>query len=1320
MSVPPSPSTPIPRSPLPSPASGRSTPLGGNPDAFKRVQGRLERLELDNFKSYAGRHTIPFTGFSAVIGPNGSGKSNLLDAISFVLGVKARSVRGADLRDLIYKKQDESVDDVEAAKRTAYVEMVYRDKNEVESVFRRAISPSGSSTFSLNGSRMAFSTYKEQLENMGISIEAKNFLVFQGDVENIAQKSPKELTELFEVISGSALLRAAYDEAHDRVEESEESFTRSFEQKRYVIKEKNQMKQQKEEAEKYNAMLDDLKHEKRNLILFQLFHQQLDMDKKKREIASTKKEFESRNGALSTLQSRVESLKREAARLRRELTKSEKELTKESAALEKKRPAAVKLKQEMMHVDKSLATVRTEIEAAKVEATRHEKHVKSLEKDLRAAERRMAELQTALEAEDEKSRELKLASEQMAEYNELKKRSALETSDLTAAIKSAEHDERSASEQAAQMQAVIDDIEQRLDGLRKSEEEVGDKRNKISNNVDNAKKELAEVRKELKELRDKADQQRRRKEKLDRDLLSVSEKLSDAQSERRERESETKLREIVATLMPHFPGIRGLLRDLCTITHPKYSVALSIAFGRHLDSVVVDDRETAMRAIEYLKEQRMGVVTFIPLDTIQVKHISETLREYRARGFPLAIDCINFEDELQRAFAYALSDTLIADIDRDESDVIRKSQQLSAPRGEKPKYKIVTLRGTVIHKSGNLTGGSSARMMAATTKLVRGAGGEKTASKAIISEKEFKKLKDDKERMLKEMLEIEASGLIGHRQQDQENSLTMRINGIESRLKYAEADLAAVNKRYDDVTKRIEALESELSRQRPALDEVLSGLSKKRADVESLQRDLLKREERMFADFSRRVGVRNIREFESERLKMAEQYQTQRMELTNELATLKQQLEYERGRDMQTPIDEAKKRIADLESKRAALTKQQAKLEEAEQREKDKVDEMLSNHKKLEQEQEKKSLEYKRANKEVDDLQTAVFQLDKDHNLLMTQLRTIMGQRYELLRSARIDDIELPLIKEGAAPTRKKKRQRRREEQEDESLMEEEEKEEADVLAAEDIEAEEGEIVSRKELVEAAAMRFDYSDVDEDLLEPSMSAADRDEKRHEMLKEITRLQTELEHLAPNLKAIEKFAGVADKFQSTKAAWEEKRKEAKAAADAFEFIKEERQKRFMRAFKHISEEVSRIYTSLTASRDFPTGGKSYLSLESNEEPYLHGIKYTSMPPMKRFRPMSELSGGEKTVAALALLFAIHSFRPAPFFVLDEIDAALDNINVQRVANYIRNRSHRDGLQVVVISLKEQFYNKADSLVGVYKDQVNETSAHLTMDLTKYDV
>lgn len=122
----------------------------------------------------------------------------------------------------------------------------------------------------------------------------------------------------------------------------------------------------------------------------------------------------------------------------------------------------------------------------------------------------------------------------------------------------------------------------------------------------------------------------------------------------------------------------------------------------------------------------------------------------------------------------------------------------------------------------------------------------------------------------------------------------------------------------------------------------------------------------------------------------------------------------------------------------------------------------------------------------------------------------------------------------------------------------------------------------------------------------------------------------------------------------------------------------------------------------------------MSLEDSEEPYLDGVKYHAMPPMKRFREMEMLSGGEKTVAALALLFAIHSYRPAPFFILDEVDAALDNTNVSKVARYIKKHAS-DDFQFIVISLKNTFYESAQGLVGVYKDNQEFPSRVLTLQV-----
>jgi len=145
----------------------------------------------------------------------------------------------------------------------------------------------------------------------------------------------------------------------------------------------------------------------------------------------------------------------------------------------------------------------------------------------------------------------------------------------------------------------------------------------------------------------------------------------------------------------------------------------------------------------------------------------------------------------------------------------------------------------------------------------------------------------------------------------------------------------------------------------------------------------------------------------------------------------------------------------------------------------------------------------------------------------------------------------------------------------------------------------------------------------------------------------------------------RFEDVSERHKSSADTFDAAREEARDATALFNEVKQKRHDLFMGCFTHVSESLQAIYRDLTKSSKHPLGGNAYLSLDDSEEPYLGGIKYNAMPPMKRFRDMDQLSGGEKTVASLALLFAIHSFRPAPFFVMDEVDAALDNVNVKKV-------------------------------------------------------
>ena len=190
--------------------------------------------------------------------------------------------------------------------------------------------------------------------------------------------------------------------------------------------------------------------------------------------------------------------------------------------------------------------------------------------------------------------------------------------------------------------------------------------------------------------------------------------------------------------------------------------------------------------------------------------------------------------------------------------------------------------------------------------------------------------------------------------------------------------------------------------------------------------------------------------------------------------------------------------------------------------------------------------------------------------------------------------------------------------------------------------------------------------------------------------------------------------VKERLRDTDSELNNLRLDSKNAKTEFEKVKRLRLNEFNACFEAVAQRVDSIYKSLTAN----PSAQAFLVAENPEEPYLEGINYNCVAPGKRFQPMSNLSGGEKTVAALALLFAIHSFKPSPFFVLDEIDAALDNTNIGKVARFIREKTD-DSTQCIVISLKEEFYGHADSVVGVTTDPGDCTVSHVFMaDLTKY--
>ena len=264
--------------------------------------GRISHLEVVNFKSYGGTRTIgPFLGFTAVVGPNGAGKSNLMDALSFVCAVNAKDLRGKQLKDLIYRSTSDTGDE----ERSASVALVFQ-RGDKEIVFKREINSSGVGTFRIDGRKVDAKAYHDRMQAEGIMTKAHTgFLVFQGYVAELAAKSPMELTALFESISGSDAYKEDYERLDAEKKRAEDEQSYAYQKKKLLTQERTNVRKQKEEAEKYTELQEQLKEHKRRLALLRLFHIETEVQSLHEAAASCRQEADAEAAKHAELEEQV-------------------------------------------------------------------------------------------------------------------------------------------------------------------------------------------------------------------------------------------------------------------------------------------------------------------------------------------------------------------------------------------------------------------------------------------------------------------------------------------------------------------------------------------------------------------------------------------------------------------------------------------------------------------------------------------------------------------------------------------------------------------------------------------------------------------------------------------------------------------------------------------------------------------------------------------------------------------------------------------------------------------------------------------------------
>ena len=1290
--------------------------------------GHLSRIELENFKSYKGKQIIgPFKKFTSIIGPNGSGKSNLMDAISFVLGVQSAQLRGSTLRDLVYAYDVQDSKE----KRNASVSLVYvlntndeeeeeeeedeseeRDgdkenskkkkrqkrgeeegeKNEVR--FSRTISNSGASDYKIDNKTVTFEEYAEKLKQFGILVKARNFLVFQGDIEAVAQKSPKDLTQLFEQLSGSDELKQAYNDAQLKVKEAEEENAVVFGKKKTLMSQRKQIKEQKDEAEKHIKLVNELKELKTDRAMMKLFH--LDegiktMQEEKLKIVKSRDAHDEKNEANKV---ELEEKKKTKAQVAKSALVAEKKMSKLREELSKATPKMVKSNESLQRNKKKLQLLQTNLEKTKEDKDSRSQDVTKLEKQLEEVNdaERLYDADQLKKAE--KRSKVELSDAQREEFNQKRAEAGSKTFKFKRERDAAENRANVDKGTLERLEGKIAQLEKRKSFLKENEKSQKARLKEVGEKVKLAESDFKAQDAKIKILADEKRSTRAKAEHYQTQIDALTEKLRSAKALRKENEREMKATEAIASMRSLFAGCRGRVTDLIKVSNKKYELAVITALGRSADAVVVDDRESAKECIQYLKDQRVPAMEFIPLKDIKtMSENNERLRELGGTA-KLVIDVVSFDNAYHRAMLHSLGDCVVCDTHAEAKKLAYDKSKKNAGA----LLKVVSLDGTSIDKAGKLTGGSSQGLTDKANRFTRA---------------DIDTWRKEKEKLETEMLKLKSVQQIINEE-----------SAVYSQKQRHERDLANLKEDYKDVEAKLKRFQDEMTSINDALKPIIpereateKSIKEFEAKIVELDAKIHDISDEIYAEFSKRVGIKNIREHEEERETRRKKQAEAKAEFASQRARVVELLDYEKSRDNDSAIKRNEKDIKKCEKEIETLETELEKLNQSTAEMKTQLKELDGELKRAKDdarsvERELQSL--KELNAEANDERERFSRLINAKNNHLDALR---GSRLDVLKNASMELLEIPRAAQlaaGSGSTKKKKKSssRKRKTAGDDDDEEEEDEEVENDDDAMDVDA------PRSEYDTDENYAVDYSDLKPEL-RLAIDQAQRDRLDGEMRDECNERAATLEKLEPNMKALEQYDQILEKEKQQAVEIDNAREKLSACQITFREIAETRGARFRGAFEHVEKRISETYRELTKGSTHPTGGQAFLTLENYDEPFLGGVNFTAMPPSKRYREMEMLSGGEKTIAALALLFAIHSYRASPFFVLDEVDAALDKSNVEKMARFVRSKSlGKGGTQSIVISLKDNFYDKAESLVGVSRDQREACSKVLTFDLTQF--
>lgn len=1162
----------------------------------------LRTLEMQGFKSFPDRTELNFgKGITAVVGPNGSGKSNISDAVRWVLGeTSTKSLRGSKMEDVIFggTSTRKALGFAQVQLTLDNSDHTLKDRGEIVTVSRRYYR-SGESEYKIDGENVRRRDIHELFMDTGLGSDGYS-MVGQGKIDSIISQKNEDRRELFEEAAGISLFRHKRTDATRRLDQAQENLVRLLDILGELESRVGPLKKQSEKAAQFLELSGEKKTLEIGVWINKINRFTNELREQEHKIDATNASYEICEKELKNIENEIEEILEKTASINTEIEQiragskayEEEALRKDGEAsvlettLSHNNETIERLKNDIGDADDANVSIDAQIDEKKLLVVNSEKEIENKKAQLKSVSEEMEKLVSSNEEYSKLSVELNQkisaltlelsdyrvkCSQAVSSIEEIKSRRGVVDEAILQSQKDAEEAEKQKNEsleKLKQLQERIDENNNSLAGYRIRLENKTKAADKVKGELEKANLELSQKQSKARMLSD-----------LEKNMEGYSGAVKAVM-----KQSQNKA----------LSGIHGPLSQLISVDN-EYSVAVEVALGAAMQNIVTTNESDAKRAIYYLKNNRLGRATFLPISAIKPRNLDEKNLDDNLGFVAVAADLVDCKNEYRNIISNLLGRVVVVE-DMDCAIGIAKRYS--------NRFKIVTVDGQVINAGGSMTGGSQSK---GAGILSRGNMIEELNNEAKVLEEKAEKLKADFKTALEEA-----------------NYEGAKLQVAEADLQQAKEELIRAQGEDKLISEKLESFNTQLN----SLQEEKNNAGKRIAEFEkanSESEERIKEIEKQISDTEEELksATGNAQDLIAKR----EEYRQKNEEINLQLVTL----------------------AKDCESARLSI-------EELELRKSTQSDRVKS-------------------------IEEEIKIIQERNDALTASINDVKSQAAALREKAK--DSENDVSEHISQRDGLEKRSN------DLRMLERNKAQEREKLSGELVRLDERKIAMRKEYDELNDMLFEQYELTKREAEAlNIEIEDMSQAK----KRLHEIKVAIKNLGSiNVGAIEEYKEVSERYEFLKEQIDDIEKSKKELMKIIEDLTASMSEKFLEKFNKINEEFKVSFA------DFFGGGKGEIILEQPDNCLESPIEIKIQPPGKSVQNINLFSGGEKSLAAMALLFSVLKVQPAPFCIYDEVEAALDDVNVERFAKYMRKMT--DKTQFISITHRRGTMEEADVLYGV---------------------